>query len=589
LSPFNENEPDLNPERLRLPQLEGYHAIQRYFGKPDAGREVAEVIPVGCGKSGLLAIAPFAIGATRALIVAPNLRIRSQLYRDVDVGNPNNFYHRIGVLRAAMAWESALIAGDDTNVGDIMGADVVVTNIQQLARAENRWLEQLPPDCFDLILFDEAHHNTAVSWERLRQKFPKAKIVSVTATPLRADGQRMLGELVYMYPVAAAMQAGYVKHVRALMLNPATLHYQESEAGATRQVTLDEVRELAKTDAIFRRAIVMSPESLASIVDASITKLRELRDRTGDNRHKIIASALNMTHCHQVVEAFRARGLRVDFVHSDRGDEENDRVLMRLDRHEIDAIVQVRMLGEGFDHPYLSVAAVCSVFGNLGPFVQFVGRVMRIVPGAVTNDAVVVFHAGSNIAPRWDDFREYSQVDQEFFSQLLPMDDWNFDAQLPSVELDPLRHAANGGIVQAQDRVLMQDIPLIDERLQSAIDTLADSGLDPEALAIEVELRRLHVPAQRQRQARRAQLDAEVKTRAARALHDRSMNPYGIGPNPPEKNLVAAIKGVNAAIARYLERRTGTRSDWSNDDYESIAESFDAIVAEAMGEVFDGR
>jgi superfamily II DNA or RNA helicase len=52
-------------------------------------------------------------------------------------------------------------------------------------------------------------------------------------------------------------------------------------------------------------------------------------------------------------------------------------------------IVQVRKLGEGFDHRYLAVAAVFSVFSSLSPFVQFVGRIMRVIkqdaPGDVLN------------------------------------------------------------------------------------------------------------------------------------------------------------------------------------------------------------
>ena len=42
-------------------------------------------------------------------------------------------------------------------------------------------------------------------------------------------------------------------------------------------------------------------------------------------------------------------------------------------------IVQVRKLGEGFDHRFLAVAAVFSIFSNLSPFVQFVGRIMRVI------------------------------------------------------------------------------------------------------------------------------------------------------------------------------------------------------------------
>lgn len=44
---------------------------------------------------------------------------------------------------------------------------------------------------------------------------------------------------------------------------------------------------------------------------------------------------------------------------------------------ELDIIVHVRMLGEGFDHKRLSVAVIMHKFGSLAPFCQFVGRAMR--------------------------------------------------------------------------------------------------------------------------------------------------------------------------------------------------------------------
>ena len=121
-----------------------------------------------------------------------------------------------------------------------------------------------------------------------------------------------------------------------------------------------------------------SNETLNTIVNASIRELDKLRGTTGDNRLKIIASALNFEHCRQVVEAYRARGRRADYVHSREDSAANERVMQKLNSHELDVIVQVRKLGEGFDHKFLSVAAVFSVFRNLSPFVQFVGRIMRV-------------------------------------------------------------------------------------------------------------------------------------------------------------------------------------------------------------------
>ena len=44
--------------RLRIPQREAFAAIDMHYGTEEAGqdREVGVVLPVGCGKSGLLAI-----------------------------------------------------------------------------------------------------------------------------------------------------------------------------------------------------------------------------------------------------------------------------------------------------------------------------------------------------------------------------------------------------------------------------------------------------------------------------------------------------------------------------------------------------
>jgi superfamily II DNA or RNA helicase len=52
----------------------------------------------------------------------------------------------------------------------------------------------------------------------------------------------------------------------------------------------------------------------------------------------------------QIVAAYSERGQRADYIHSREDYRANEQVLAKLDRHELDVIVQVRMLGEGFDH-----------------------------------------------------------------------------------------------------------------------------------------------------------------------------------------------------------------------------------------------
>ena len=46
----------------------------------------------------------------------------------------------------------------------------------------DRWLPAFPDGFFDMILVDEGHHNVAPSWQKVFEKFPDAKVLSVTAT-----------------------------------------------------------------------------------------------------------------------------------------------------------------------------------------------------------------------------------------------------------------------------------------------------------------------------------------------------------------------------------------------------------------------
>ena len=209
-NPFQSRIPDIIDNKLiRQPQREAYEKLAEFAADPDAGeREVGIVLPVGCGKSGCITLTPFAFKATRTLVVAPSIPIAEQLRDDFDPASPGMFYNKCKVIDGAPYPEPADIRGTTTNVADLQEADIVVTNIHQLQGTANRWLEDLPDNFFDLILFDEGHHNVAASWEILRTKFPAAKIVNFSATPTRADGQLMAGRILYSYPVFRAIQEG---------------------------------------------------------------------------------------------------------------------------------------------------------------------------------------------------------------------------------------------------------------------------------------------------------------------------------------------------------------------------------------------
>jgi len=586
--------------RLRIPQREAYAKLVQFVNDSDfQEREIGIVLPVGCGKSGCITLTPFAFKAIRTLVVAPGVHIADQLHDDFDPACKDMFYVKCDVLQGEPYPEPVEIRGMTTNKVDLEEADVVITNIQQLQGIENSSLDGLPEDFFDLILFDEGHHNVAASWESLRIRFPNAKIVNFSATPTRADGQLMAGKIIYSYPIFRAIQEGYVKHLKAVVLNPKTLRYVRRQDGQEIEVSLEEVRQLGEQDADFRRSIVTSTETLNTIVSASIRELQKLRNATSDKRLKIIASALNFDHCRQIVEAYRARGQRADYVHSREVSVANNRVMNKLENHQIDVIVQVRKLGEGFDHPFLAVAAIFSIFRNLSPFVQFVGRIMRVIehdaPGHPLNNGVVVFHAGANIASRWADFQQYSEADREYFDNLLPMEGLDFSSS-DELQIDPEQSSferLDQFDVRSQTDVRLEEILLIqdDPEALAALQILQKKGLSSDAVKQAYEkLQPVPITKVRQRQAKRAGLDMRIRTESARILHERKINPEGRELDRQRlgrTNLIVMKATIDRLSNMAVDRKTEERSEFTKQQLDQIDNDFNMIVEQAIKDVFN--
>ena len=106
---------------------------------------------------------------------------------------------------------------------------------------------------------------------------------------------------------------------------------------------------------------------------------------------------------------------------------------------------------------------------------QFVGRIMRVIeqdaPGHPLNHGVVVFHAGANIARRWEDFQQYSEADQALLRPASACRGTRFRnrRRTRSGAAVRVRQARRHVDVRSQTDVRLEEIPLIAQ--------------DPEALA----------------------------------------------------------------------------------------------------------
>jgi excisionase family DNA binding protein len=402
---------------LREPQREAYAQAYDFFKK---GKKKAIIqLPVGCGKSGLASILPFGISQGRVLIVAPNLTIKEELRTTLDITNKQKcFWRRMRVLNDKDMMHGPYVCTLELgNISVCEKSHIVLTNIQQLAMNPDKWLNKFPEGFFDMIIIDEAHHAPASSWKAVLERFPNAKIVYLTATPFRSDRQELDGELIYRYPFKSASIKGFIKKLRASYVAPSELTF--TVEGEQQTFTLEQILAM-KEEEWFSRGVALSDPCNISIVDNSLEKLEKLRQ--SGTKHQLIAVACSINHAQRIRSMFEERGYHAEVIHSKLEADKQEEIIRDLKNGTLDCIVQVQMLGEGFDHPKLSVAAIFRPFRSLAPYIQFVGRILRVIvqndPTHPDNYGHIVTHVGLNLDEQLKRFKQFENDDQAFWEEV---------------------------------------------------------------------------------------------------------------------------------------------------------------------------
>ena len=582
---------------LRDPQREAHAATVEHFGS--SGDAAILQLPVGCGKSGLIALLPFGLAHGRVLVISPNITIRDSLYADLNISDRRRcFWRKHSVLspQTMLAGpQVAVLDGKDANIHDCEKSQIVLTNIQQLASSADRWLPNFEDSFFDLILVDEGHHSAANSWEKVFDRFPHAKVVKLTATPFRADDREITGKLVYRYSFKRAMVKGYIKRLQAVYVAPSELTF--TYEGDRKTHTLKEVLQL-KEEEWFSRGVALSAACNVDIVTASLDRLEQLR-QTG-TRHQIVAVAMQIDHARAIRSLYAERGYEAETIHSKMAAEDRAEVLRKLKAGLIDVIVQVQMLGEGFDHPKLSVAAIFRPFRSLAPYLQFVGRAMRVVvqhdPRHPDNYGYIVTHAGMNLDTLLTDFREIEREDKQFLAGLIKGD-----------EPEPPREVTEGRTQMKirPDMVVHNEVldSLIEEDFLDAEDELVFDELrrSAEAMGLDADVvvaaakaskrastRKVAAPEpfpvspQRERREAQKRLHERIKKTALVLLNRIDVTPGG---SDISRNLLTNTSGTNFVVAIQLFNRrvnsmvnTARRGDWSTDELKKAMDLLPEIL-----------
>lgn len=231
-------------------------------------------------------------------------------------------------------------------------------------------LAKLPPP--DLIVLDECHHAVSPTWSGVLGHYPRAKLVGLSATPVRTDGQglgKWFEAIVHGPEVPDLIRRGALSQFRAFA------------------PSMPDLSGVKVTHGEYVRQQLAHAMGQSAITGNAIEQWKKHA-----NGAKFIAFAVSREHSRAVAAAFRDAGVPCEHVDGDTDPGERDRAMARFRNGELRGLSNVDLYGEGVDIGDMVAAILLRPTCSLGLHLQQVGRALRPAPGKV---AVLLDHAGN--------------------------------------------------------------------------------------------------------------------------------------------------------------------------------------------------
>lgn len=383
----------INRRTLRRCQGQAFAALANYFRS--GGRNAACVMSVGAGKTALGVAAILAFTRRRALVVTPGSVIRGTFDRAFDHQAIGNALYGLpnGPLIPGCRPPAVLTLDRDEGAirsvtrEQLKNADVIITNFHSLGTAEDPddLLAKLEPADMDLIVVDEAHIAASESYQRLFRHFSGARMILMSACFQRLDGKPIDADVVYRYRLIDSIADGNAKNLRVLRFAP------DSDQTIYEMVWPEGAREeIRGRDAIL--ALLNDERKLASITARSFEPIRQIMravrialDRQAEVLYpvkpRVLFSALGERHAEQIARIAEEHGIPCAHVHHSMSESRIKAIRARYenDSGDLQGIVQLKMLGQGYDFPPITIVVPMRPYGSFSEFYQFVGRGIRVL------------------------------------------------------------------------------------------------------------------------------------------------------------------------------------------------------------------
>ena len=245
---------------------------------------------------------------------------------------------------------------------------VQIASVQTLARR----LHLLPRDFFQLLVVDEAHHTTAGTWAKVIERFHSAKLLGVTATPIRSDG-RGLGE-----------------HYQAMVEGPSAQWLTEHGFLAAAKVLAPpgfDSTGLRKRMGDFDQR--EAEQRVGTIMGDCLGHYRKhLPGQTA------IAFCCSVAHAEAVADLFQSAGIAAASIDGTMDTATRRQLLSDLGTGRLKVLTSCALIGEGVDVPSVGGCILLRPTASVALHLQMIGRCLRPMAG---KRAVVLDHVGNTL------------------------------------------------------------------------------------------------------------------------------------------------------------------------------------------------
>lgn len=297
--------------------------------------------------------------------------------------------HREEILRQSLKTYRSVL--QDTNFGSLWVGNYqpqsaedyghLFVSISMFNSRFEQLFAQLPPDYYDYIVIDEAHHSQADSYRKLLSHFHPRLLIGLTATPERMDGKDLRpdfgGRISAEIRLPQALQAGLLTPFQYLCIADDTDLSDESLWSGQRYIT----ERLADK--------LCLPERAGHIVEALHRYLAD------EYTCRALCFCVNKRHADFMAEQFQRYGFNARSLTSDTPQPQRKQLAEDLRNSRIHYLCVVDIFNEGVDIPEVDTVLFLRPTESLTIFLQQLGRGLRLSPGK-TELTVLDFVAQAN-------------------------------------------------------------------------------------------------------------------------------------------------------------------------------------------------